>query len=108
MKLVLALMLMLATTAQAALIKNLGTDPYPTTGDQPVSCNLYLGGALVVNAPVIVTAGASACKFPSVTLLPNQVYTATGVDATGLESAPSLPFTLPGGPAAPVNLRVVP
>ena len=108
MKTLLFALLFFVGTAQAALIKNLGTDAYPTTGDQPVSCNLYLGGVLVVNSPVSITGGAASCKFVGITLQPNQVYTATAVDATGFESAQSLPLTLPAGPAIPANLRVVP
>ena len=103
-----ALLFSVGSVHAAGIVKNLGSDPYPAGGDQPVSCNLYLSGVLVINAPVVPSGANVACKFVGVTLLPNQSYTATGVDATGFESAPSVPFVTSAGPSAPTNLRVVP
>lgn len=96
--------LLFAGSVQAALTRPMGTDPTAVSVPAEVSCNLYRGAALVVNTPVVATAGKVQCLFPSVTLNPGESYTATYVNATGFEGAASLPFATGSAPGRPINL----
>ena len=114
MKKILALLLCLASAfayAQAVptATRNLGTDPVATsTLAGVVSCNLYRGTTLVVNAPLKATGANSQCYFTAVVLSQTEAYTATYQGAL-FESDPSGPFATGTKPTAPGSaVHIVP
>lgn len=107
--LALALFSVSAQTQAVSVVKNLGTDPDVTAGNQATAtCNLYRGAVLITSAPVVrvATPASVACKFVGVTLSPSETYTASYVSALGFEGPKSDPFltdTVPGKPGTALH-----
>jgi hypothetical protein len=111
MRVVLAVLSVLATVslAQGAGLF-LTSDPYPLTGDQPVSGTCQFDGGTPVTAPVVKDATGAAHLSIALPTLPRALHTAACfvTDAAGLTSATTTANFDTTGPGAPVNIRLSP